>query len=143
MPRPGNSAGSGRFRGETYHKGVKSGCRAEWSQPRTAERLTNLLAVLCMIAWRVSWLTMTSRATAEDPSEVALTRAEVEILDRLAGGEPASRRCPTTSLRSPGWVGRLTRVKDPPPGNMVFWRGLTRLMEIHLGFELSGRIVGN
>ena len=39
--------------------------------------------------------------------------------------------------------GYLARAKDPPPGNMVVWRGLTRLMDIHLGFELSRRVVGN
>jgi hypothetical protein len=39
--------------------------------------------------------------------------------------------------------GYLARAKDPPPGNMVIWRGLTRLIDIHLGFELSRGIVGN
>ena len=32
--------------------------------------------------------------------------------------------------------GYLARGKDPPPGNMVLWRGMSRLTEIHLGFEL-------
>jgi hypothetical protein len=27
---------------------------------QTAERLTNLLAALCVVAWRVFWLTMTA-----------------------------------------------------------------------------------
>ena len=74
-----------RFKIETFHKVLKSGCRAEQARLRTAERLTNLLAVLCVVAWRVFWLTMTSRATPDAPAEVALTKAEVEILDRLAG----------------------------------------------------------
>jgi hypothetical protein len=39
--------------------------------------------------------------------------------------------------------GYLARTKDPPPGNIVSERGLTRLMDIHLGFELSRRVVGN
>jgi hypothetical protein len=39
--------------------------------------------------------------------------------------------------------GYLARAKDPPPGIMMVWRGLTRLMDIHLGFELSRRVVGN
>ena len=39
--------------------------------------------------------------------------------------------------------GYLARAKDPPPGNMVIWRGLTRLMYIKLGFELSRGVVGN
>jgi hypothetical protein len=32
--------------------------------------------------------------------------------------------------------------KDPPPGKMVVWRGLTRRIDSHIGFELSSRIVG-
>src|SRR4051812_41897176 len=74
-----------RFKIETYHEVLKSGCRAGASRLRTAERLTNLLAVLCVVAWRVFWLTMTSRATPDAPAEVALAKEEVEILDRLAG----------------------------------------------------------
>jgi hypothetical protein len=42
-----------RFKIETYHKVLKSGCRAERAGLRTAERLTNLRAVLCVVAWRV------------------------------------------------------------------------------------------
>jgi len=39
--------------------------------------------------------------------------------------------------------GYLARGKDPPPGNMVVWRGLIRIMDIHLGFELIRGVVGN
>ena len=74
---------------------MKSGCQAEQSKLRTAERLTNLLAVLCVVAWRVFWLTMTSRATPDAPAEVALTKEEIEILDRLARDtEPPPRPRP-------------------------------------------------
>jgi hypothetical protein len=31
----------------------KSGCRAENSKLRTAERLVNLIAVFCIVSWRV------------------------------------------------------------------------------------------
>jgi hypothetical protein len=134
-----------RWKAETYHKVLKSGCQAERSRLRTAERLTNLLAVLCVVAWRVFWLTMTSRAKPEAPAEAALTEAEVTILDRLAGGASPPER-PTVShylVAIARLGGYLARSKDPPPGNMVVWRGLTRLMDIHLGFELSRRVVGN
>ena len=134
-----------RFKIETFHKVLKSGCRAEQARLRTAERLTNLLAVLCVVAWRVFWLTMTSRATPDAPAEVALTKEEIEILDRLTGDtEPPPR--PTVShylVAVAKLGGYLARVRDPPPGNMVIWRGLNRLMDIHLGFELTHRIVGN
>ena len=134
-----------RWKIETYHKVLKSGCRAEQSKLRTAERLTNLLAVLCIIGWRVFWMTMVNRASPEAPAEVALTKVEVEILDRMAVG---ARRPPGPTLSH--YViaiaklgGYLGRVKDPPPGNMVIWRGLNRLMDIQFGLELRDRDVGN
>lgn len=34
--------------------------------------------------------------------------------------------------------GYLARAKDPPPGNIVMWRGLSRLTDITLGAELMG-----
>jgi hypothetical protein len=134
-----------RFKIETFHKILKSGCRAEPARLRTAERLTNLLAVLCVVAWRVFWLTMTSRATPDAPAEVTLTKEEIEILDRLAGDtEPPPRPTVSHYLAAVAKLGGyLARSKDPPPGNMVVWRGITRLMDIHLGFELSRRVVGN
>ena len=134
-----------RFKIETFHKFLKSGCRAEQAKLRTAERLTNLLAVLCVVGWRVFWLTMTNRTTPDAPAQVALTEAEIKILDRLTG-DPRSATNPgvchyLVAIAKLG--GYLARAKDPPPGNMVIWRGLTRLMDIQLGFELSGRFVGN
>ena len=134
-----------RWKIETFHKVLKSGCQAEQSKLRTAERLTNLLALLCIVGWRVFWLTMTDRATPEAPAEAALTAAEIEILDRLTNktGPIAMQAVSHYLLAIAKLGGYLARAKDPPPGNMVIWRGLSRLMDIHLGFELSGRLVGN
>lgn len=37
----------------------------------------------------------------------------------------------------------MARAKDPPPGNMVMWRGMSRLHYIELGVLISARLVGN
>lgn len=52
-----------RWKIETFHKILKSGCRAEDSKLRTAERLAKLIAILCIVAWRVLWLTMVNRCS--------------------------------------------------------------------------------
>ena len=104
-----------RFKIEAYHKVLKSGCRAERAGLRTAERLTNLLAVLCVVAWRVFWLTMTSRATPEAPAGVALTSGRSKSWTAWAASRacPRSRRSRTTWWRSRSsvatWRGRRTR----------------------------------
>jgi len=57
-----------RWKIETFDKILKSGCRAEDSKLRTAERLANLLSIFCFLAWRVFWLTMVQRTAEEqDP----------------------------------------------------------------------------
>jgi hypothetical protein len=137
-----------RWSSETYHKVLKSGCRAEQARLRTADRLTNLLAVLCVVGWRVFWLTMVARAAPDVSVDTALTTAEVEVLDGLAApGAPAAEAPPRTIARYVVVIaklgGYLDREQDPPPGNMVVWRGLTRLADILLGFELNNPVVGN
>jgi len=139
-----------RWKLETYHKILKSGCQAEQARLRTAERLTNLLAVLCVVGWRVFWLTMVNRATPDAPAETALTAAEIEVLDRVAAGAapaPTTTEPERTVSRYLMVIaklgGYLARGKDPPPGNMVIWRGLTRLADLCLGFELNEPVVGN
>ncbi|MCC8951880.1 IS4 family transposase, partial [Bradyrhizobium sp. Arg62] len=52
-----------RWKIEVFHKIFKSGCKAEDSKLRTAERLVNLIAVLCIVSWRVFWMTMLNRSS--------------------------------------------------------------------------------
>jgi IS4 transposase len=42
-----------RWKIEVFHKILKSGCKAEESKLRTAERLVKLLSVFCILAWRI------------------------------------------------------------------------------------------
>ena len=64
---------SQRWKIETFHKVLKSGCRAEDAKLRTAERLTNLIAVFCIIAWRVFWLTMVNRTNPKTSADAVFT----------------------------------------------------------------------
>jgi hypothetical protein len=46
-----------RWKIEVFHKIMKSGCKAEESKLRTAERLVNLVATFCILGWRIFWIT--------------------------------------------------------------------------------------
>ena len=50
-----------RWKVETFHKILKSGCRAEEAKLRTAERLVNLIDILTILSWRIFWITMLNR----------------------------------------------------------------------------------
>jgi hypothetical protein len=135
-----------RWKIETFHKIVKSGCKAEQSKLRTADRLVNLIAVFCILSWRIFWMTMLNRSTSEAPTSIAFTDTECQLLDHLVPDPPKNR---STKKSLPAYIikvarlgGYLARANDPPPGNIVMWRGLSRLTDIVLGFE-AAKLVGN
>jgi hypothetical protein len=72
-----------RWKIETFHKILKSGCKAEESRLRTAERLARLLAVFCILSWRIFWLTMMNRALPAVSPTLAFTALEIHLLDQL------------------------------------------------------------
>lgn len=137
-----------RWRIETFHKILKSGCRAEQSKLRTAERLVNLLATFCILGWRIFWMTMLNRSTHHLKPSLAFTPLEIDLLSQLAPDrqrsktrKPASLQSCLTQLARLG--GYLARANDAPPGNLVMWRGLARLTDIEIGFLLGAQHVGN
>lgn len=133
-----------RWKIETFHKILKSGCRAEDSKLRTAERLTRLIAVFCVLGWRVFWTTMVCRFCAKLSPEIGLTETERELLDKLIGATDSGspRKLGQYLMKVARLGGYLARASDPPPGNVVMWRGISRLADIHLGFLLA-KDVGN
>lgn len=52
-----------RWKIEVFHYILKSGCRIEQSKLRTAQRRVNLIALCCVVSWRIFWLTMLHRST--------------------------------------------------------------------------------
>lgn len=129
---------------ETFHKILKSGCRAEDSKLRTAERLANLIAMMCILSWRVLWLTMTNRVSPELPATLVFTDTEIKLMDHLIPnkGRQVAKTVGNYLIKLARLGGFLNRKGDGAPGNMVLWRGMARLTDIHLGYGV-GRDVGN
>jgi len=136
-----------RWKIETFHKILKSGCQAEQARLRTADRLANLISVFCILSWRIFWMTMSNRVMPEASPLLALTPLEVDLLDHLVKdkGEAASSgnglSVYLTKIARLG--GYLARAGDGPPGNLVMWRGLSRLTDMALGFQIGAQFVGN
>jgi len=133
-----------RWKIEVFHKILKSGCKAEESKLRTAQRLANLVAVFCILSWRIFWMTMIKRAAPDAPPSLALTATEIAVLDRLVIDKSEARQKTLshylTQIARLG--GYLARANDPPPGNTVMWRGLSRLTDIALGATLGAEDCG-
>ena len=134
-----------RWKIEVFHKILKSGCRAEQARLRTAERLVRLIAVFCILSWRVFWLTMLNRTAPDLEPALVLTEIEIKLLDRLIPepGPPTPKTLSSYPTRIARLGGYLARGKDPPPGNTVIGRGLSRLNDIALRVTLQVDNVGN
>jgi len=135
-----------RWKVETYHKILKSGCKAEESRLRTADRLVNLISVFCILSWRLFWMTMLNRSASGMAAGHVFSETERQLLDHLVPDRPGDR----TAKRSLSFYitklarlgGYLARAGDSPPGNKVMWRGLSRLTDIELGFN-AAKLMGN
>jgi hypothetical protein len=125
-----------RWKIELFHKILKSGCKAEDSKLRSAERLVNLISIFCIVSWRIFWMTMLNRAAPKAPPNLALTATEMHLLDHLVPDKHASPHRKSVSrylIKIARLGGYLARANDPAPGNIVMWRGLSRLTDLELG----------
>ena len=91
-------------------------------------------------------MTMLNRSVAGMPAGHVFSEAERQLLDHLIPDRHVDRTVKRslsfyiTKLARLG--GYLARSGDPPPGNRVMWRGLSRLTDIELGFN-AAKLVGN
>ena len=103
--------------------------------------------MFCIMGWRIFWMTMLNRSTSDARPKYALTPLEIRLLDQLMIDKDELRTGPKalpdylTKIAQLG--GYLARASDPPPGNMVMWRGLPRLTDIELGFLLGSKSSNN
>ena len=133
-----------RWKIEVFHKILKSGCRAEEAKLRTANRLVNLIAVFCILSWRIFWMTMINRTAPMASPQLALTDVEIATLDRLQHSKKRNSKKSLSSyiVKIACLGGYLARAHDPPPGNMVIWRGWHRLNDIVLGATINRNTYG-
>lgn len=126
---------------ERYHLVIKSGCRVEDLQLETAERLLRAVAVACLVALQVLWLTYLPREQPELPCTVALSAAEWQTLVALrpalasSTGQPPTLGAATRAIAQLG--GFLARKGDGEPGPLSLWRGLMRLKDHAAGWQLA------
>ena len=133
-----------RWKIETFHKILKSGCRAEEAKLRTYGRLVNLISILSLLSWRIFWITMLNRTDPSAPPEMAFTELEQYLLEELVPDRsPPVKELANYIDKLARLGGYLARAHDPPPGNTVIWRGLSRLTDIQLGIMIGVQLVGN
>jgi hypothetical protein len=88
---------------------------------------------------------MVNRTNPRTAATSVFTNRELTILNHLAGD---ARQSAKTSIAHYLNIvaklgGYLARKADGPPGNLVLWRGLSRLTDIHLGVKIGEQPVDN
>lgn len=130
-----------RWKIEVFFKVLKSGCKITDSKLRTAESLSKMIALNCLIAWRIFWMTMVIRESPSITPMIGITKIEKIVLDKLKPDtEPSTLSNYFLKIAKLG--GYLARASDAPPGNTVMWRGFSKLKDIVLGIEIGKEIYG-
>ncbi|MCA1617073.1 MAG: IS4 family transposase [Acidobacteria bacterium] len=123
-----------RFSIEVYHKVLKSGCQVEAARLATAEKLKKHLALLCVVAWRLFWMTFLNRTNPDADCTMILAEHEWKALYcRIHKSKKLPEKVPTVR-EVVRWVARLGgflgRKGDKEPGVTTVWRGWQRLTDI-------------
>ena len=126
---------------ERYHYALKSGCQIEDAQLQSADGLRRLLALYCIVALRLLWITYSAREHGEEPCTVAFSEPEWQTLHRYFESQQPLPETPPTLYQAVRWTARLggflNRKGDGEPGIKALWHGLTRLQDIVLGVMLA------
>ncbi len=126
-----------RWKIETWFKALKSGLGVESSKLRERKRLERLIAMCCIVAWRIQWLTMLAREADTFPESLVFEKSDCLILKKT-GKLSLNDRGIKAYLNALAMLGGyLNRASDPPPGITIIWRGMRRLSELHQGYELA------
>jgi len=123
-----------RWKIETFHHTLKSGCKVEELQSEKAERLEKLIAVYSIIAVQIMHLTMIGRLIPDASCELLLDEEEWQLLYRVSNKTrempeetPSVKEAVRMIARLGGFLGRKS---DGDPGTTVIWRGLTTFFTI-------------
>jgi len=123
-----------RWKIETFHYVLKSGCAIEKLQESTEEKLVKLIALYSVIALQIMMLTYMARTNPEASCETVLVPDEWAILYKVVKKTKSVPEKPPTILEAVIMIaklgGFLARKSDGFPGVCVIWRGLTTFYSI-------------
>jgi len=123
-----------RWKIETFHRTLKSGCKVEELQSESAYKLMKLIAIYSIIALQIMLLSHVARTRPDESCEIWLTEDEWKILYRVANKtRELPEKIPTIQeavVMIAKIGGFLARKSDGFPGVTVTWRGLTSLYAI-------------
>jgi hypothetical protein len=125
---------------EDYHQCLKTGCRLEQRQLRTADELERLLGILGPVAAYLLQMRHVARQLPSAPAVRYQPVLLVQVVARLAGAAPTELTCAQfwqTVARRGGWLGRTG---DGPPGWKTVWAGWQSIQTLVEGVTLATQL---
>jgi Transposase DNA-binding len=121
---------------EEFHKGLKTGLRAERLQLGEGQRLIAAVAIMSVVALRLLDLRERVRLFPEAAAEESgLSRCELEVLSRAVGRPVPTVRAVGLAVGRLG--GHLNRKSDGLPGWQTLSHGMTKLGLLVQGYRLA------
>jgi hypothetical protein len=136
-----------RWRIEDWHRILKSGVKVLDHQHGSAEALARIIAVDCVLAWRLQLMMLLGRESPDLGAEVLFEEWEIRLLESYNRELKVSTGKTTFSLGAAILIvailgGYMNRPSDPPPGAKVLWRGLARLVLEVIGYKRAYEEMG-
>lgn len=132
---------SNRWIIEEYYRVLKSGCKIEGLQFETLDRMYPAMAVCCVVAWRVLFLSKYARENPGGDAELVSTVTERKVLLAWLKSHKTRKRKIRTVKDFVFGVARLGgfpgRKSDGYPGPKTIWQGLRRLEDLVAGYNLA------
>ena len=130
-----------RWRIVDRHRVLKSGCKVEELENRTAERIARATVINLVIAWRIWPMIPLGRNHPDLPPGILFSELEIDVLKAFAAQQ--GFEAPDTLAKAIRIVARIGgyfyRPRSPPPGTKVLWRGNTTLAGMCIGYEIAMR----
>jgi hypothetical protein len=127
-----------RWEIETFFKVLKSGCKIEERELKTAERLKNMMAIFFILAWRLMYIINIGRKHPDIPCTAIFEDAEWKSVYKITQKTAIPSTPPLLweiilmIARLGGYISGKNR---PPPGPKVMWKGMRRMSDFALAWE--------
>lgn len=127
---------------EEYHKALKSGCRVQDRQLKTASRLEPLVGLLSVVAVRLLQLKSLARTSPDTPAQRVVPRIWLQILKAARKGLHRVHDLTVGQFyREVAKLGGfLGRKHDGEPGWITIWRGWEKLNNFVHGATLASKL---
>ena len=123
-----------RWKIETFHRTLKSGCKVEELQSESADKLMKLIAIYSIVALQIMDITYLGRAHPDETCGIRFADSEWKLLYRVSNKTKVVPNKPPTIYEAVVMIAKLGgfpgRKSDGFPGVTVIWRGLTKFYTI-------------